>query len=454
MLIAAGDCYMHCSYVDFEEKHDIKQALNRGMRSLVDGSLEGRGLLAIERRELAPKERPTVCVPVEWFGSSHAMYRCYAPSVRQLRKRFRVVAVTPAGQIDDTGKAEFDECRLLPDGPGLSLGDMLAAIAAEKPDIIWYPSIGMAAWWVALSNFRLAPIQIMSPGHPASSYSKEIDAIVSDGDLFGDERHYAEKCVSMPVGGARYIGREGIDYSKIVKPTDGVVRLAVAAMVMKLTPPFLRVVKQIREQSRRAVEIHFFPNQQSSGHYFVERELKAWIPDCVVHPRNEYQPYLEALGRCDFMLSTFPFGGTNSVIDAFLCDVPVLTLEGDQIHSRSDASMTRRMKLPKWLIANTIEEYVTTALRLIEEGPQVVIEREAVEREFFGDGPPEVSDSFVNAVWNIHQERINGSAVNTGGVGERDGTIIPIEGYASGPVGLGIVAGGDDGDRRSLREVG
>lgn len=445
MLIAAGDCYMHCSYVDIPEKHDIKKALNRLMRGLVEGSLKSRGLLCIERHTLTAKERPTVVVPVEWFGSAHAMYRCYVQSVRQLRKRFRVVAITPVSQIDETGRAEFDEVRQV-EGQAIGLGDLLAAIAAEDPDIIWYPSIGMAAWWVALSNFRLAPIQVMSPGHPASSHSPCIDAIISDGDLFGDESHYSERCVPMPVGGARYVGREGTDWTKAVRPEDGVVRVAIPAMVMKLAPPFLQAVQRLSQSAKVPLEIHFFPNQTASGHYFIERELKAWVPDCVVHPRMDYQDYIERLGRCNFMMSTFPFGGTNSVVDAFSAGLPVLTLEGDQIHSKSDASMIRRIGGPEWWIAKNVEDYVAKALSMVNSPPRFPITDPndtpslLVSDEFFGDGPEEVRDSFLNAMLTIYNERLaydgrNESGASEGARGPIGDLYDAIARCGAGPVG-------------------
>ena len=200
-LLCAADCYMHCSYVDEPDKHEIKRVINQKMIEVV------RGLINVEEctRKTVRKDRPTILMPLEWFGSHHAMFRCYTPAILELKQRFRVVALCRDSQedVNDEARAIFDKCVLLP--PDTTTIDTVAkAINAEEPDILYYPSIGMSPWYVALSNFRLAPIQVMAPGHPATTMSKCIDYIVSDGDLFGDSQDYTEKLVPLPTGTTRY----------------------------------------------------------------------------------------------------------------------------------------------------------------------------------------------------------------------------------------------------------
>jgi predicted O-linked N-acetylglucosamine transferase (SPINDLY family) len=179
----------------------------------------------------------------------------------------------------------------------------------------------------------------MCPGHPATTHSDCIDYIVSDGDLFGDESLYSEKCVGLPVGTVRYINSSKIDRSKFVK-TDVVfggvpihfdnatVRIAVSAMAMKLVPPFLKAMKEINERVTVPVEWHIFPNMIAMFHHLITADLQKWVPNAVVHPRMTYSDYMNTLGKCDVFLSSFPFCGTNSVIDAFLCNMPVVAMEG------------------------------------------------------------------------------------------------------------------------------
>lgn len=439
LIFAVGDTYMHCSYVDGPDKHEVKKVLNRQLRALVSSKTEIK-----ESHE----RRPTIVVPVEWFGSSHAMYRCYAHAIRQLRKRFRLVGIVRAGEVDEAGRAEFD--KVVEVSPTTPIRELARAVNDENPDIIYYPSIGMASWWVALSNFRLAPIQIMTPGHPATTHSDVMDYMVSEGALFGDEAQYSETCVHLPRGGARFMPRAGTDWSKVVRPDDGVVRVAVPASVMKLAPPFLAALQNIVLRAGIPVQVHFFPNQVGTSHHLVTRDLESWVPNCVVHPRMEYQPYIEALGQCDVALATFPFGGTNSLIDCFLLGIPVITLEGTQIHDRNDAYLLRRLLggAAEGLIAQTVEEFEEKALHAITEGMVMTLEPGAVEAEFFGDGPPEVADAWLNAFLDIYGGKYGKKgavAGNAGGDNGRAGGQSDVGGYAS-ELGQPVGSLGDSGD--------
>lgn len=402
LIQSAADCYMHCSYVDEPTKHEIKRIINRKMREVVEP-------LKIEEvsRDVVRKSRPTIVVPVEWFGSYHAMYRCYAPSMRQLKERFRLVAIMRNSKeqpsIDEAAKEVFDKVVELSE-ESASISAFLEAIKREQPDIIYYPSIGMAAWFVALSNFRLAPIQVMTPGHPATTMSETVDYMLSEGDLFGDEKNYVEKCVRLPVGSVRYVERAPMMMPEHHASVDGPVRIAVPAMATKIIPPFLRICQRIRAESKRRVEFHFFPNMNGLSHTLITKDLRRWIPDAVVYPRTVYAPYLEWLSKCDFMLSTFPFGGTNSVIDCFIMGIPVVAMEGDQIHSRSDASMIRRVGLPEWLIAHSEDDYVKAALRCIS-GARPMPTKDAA-KEFFGGAPAGLEGRFLEAFEKIYQESL------------------------------------------------
>lgn len=404
-----ADCYMHCSYTDAPDKHEIKKVINEKMIEVV------APLNIVEvTRLLKRKERPTIVVPLEWFGSYHAMYRCYAPSMMQLRERFRMVALvrqsTDQPSIDDKAKEVFDKVVEFGDAEA-SISAFLEAILREDPDIIYYPSIGMSAWYVALSNFRLAPLQVMTPGHPASTMSGKIDYMLSEGDLFGDEAHYAEKCVHLPVGSVRYVEKEPM----VMPPAaskDGKIRVAISAMAVKIIPPFLEVLKKIKERAAKPVEYHFFPNMIGLSHTVIEKDLHRWFPDAVIHPRAHYKTYLEWLIQCDVMFSTFPFGGTNSVIDSFILGIPVIAKEGDQILERSDASMIRRVGLPDWLIAHSDDEYIDAALRFIDGGD---LERARIRRHlqsvdvaktFFGAPEPHLAGAFLSAFERLYEENI------------------------------------------------
>ena len=62
------------------------------------------------------------------------------------------------------------------------------------PDAILYSSVGMCPTSLQLAQFRLAPIQMMIGGHPASSFSEEMDYFI-----ISEEFVPAASCVSEKV---------------------------------------------------------------------------------------------------------------------------------------------------------------------------------------------------------------------------------------------------------------
>jgi protein O-GlcNAc transferase len=84
-------------------------------------------------------------------------------------------------------------------------------------------------------------------------------------------------------------------------------------------------------------------------------ELEAFLPGTAAH--------LAAYHRVDIALDPFPYNGTTTTCEALLMGVPVVTLRGDRHSGRVAASLLSQIGLTN-LIANSVEEYVETALAL------------------------------------------------------------------------------------------
>lgn len=409
LMSAISDMYMYTSYGTRPDKHAPKALIHKLYRRM----LTARGLVPllpmVKQRKL--KQRPTILIAIDWFSSLHAMYRCYAPSIRQLRKRFKLVGMCREASIDEAGKAEFDEWHSIPND-GVVLADVIARIRKINPDIIYYPSLGMALWWVATASIRLAPIQVMTLGHPASSRSPEMDYVVCEETSIGDPALFTEKIVEMPLGSARFVHRADLDegYALPNRADVSTIHIAIPSMLCKLNAPFLETLQKIKERALRPVVYHFFPNVVSAMLHQTAKEIQAQLPGSFLYERAPYNTYREHLGKCHMQLCTFPFGGTNSNIDAFLLGIPFVAMEGQEPHERFDAQMIRRIGLPEWLIAKSIEEYVAAAVKLIDkpaliqEQSKFLLEHADIEWEFFGEPPAEWKDSTLKAFEMIYEK--------------------------------------------------
>jgi hypothetical protein len=410
MLAAMSDAYMYCTYATADTKHEIKRSFNVMMRRLIESQIRLPQVPA-ERRL---KERPTVLVPIEWFTSLHAMYRCYAPSIRQLRERFRIVMIGRSSEMDEVSKQVFDETIEI-SGANVALSDVVEQIRRVDADMVYYPSVGMATWWVALSTIRLAPIQMFSMGHPATTMSPVMDYVLPTDGFEGDPSCYSEIAVIEPAHAVTYEMRSDALFPEpVIRERPEVLRIAIPSMACKVSSPFMETLARIRGKASRRVEFHFFPNMVGLTWAQITREIRRWIPDAIVYPRSDYRQYIANLVNCDLHLSTFPFGGTNSNIDSMKLALPIVTLEGLDTHSRTDAAMIRMCNLPDSTIAYNEAEYERLALRLIENDEERVrIARQLrgvdMNRLFFSK--PVASRSFVELFWKIYQnhERILGS---------------------------------------------
>jgi hypothetical protein len=418
VLATVSDAYMYTSYGIRRDKHDAKATIHQ----LIGKMLRTRGVklpdapvMARRRKErlaLGGETKPTILICVEWFSHLHAMFRCYAPIIRQLRSKFRLVGMSRACDIDELGKAEFDEWREV-SMDGLVLEKLVQEIVSTvRPDIIYYPSLGMAMWWVIMASARLAPIQVMTLGHPASSRSPFMDYVICEEKAIGDSALFSERIVEMPTSSARFVMRPDGEFPvPEIEETPEVIRIAIPAMLCKLNATFMHSMRRIAESQHAVrVEFHFFVNMLGINLFQAARELRDWLGDrAFIYERANYPDYTRNLRRCHLHFSTFPFGGTNSTIDSMLHAIPVLTKEGDEPHERFDAMMIRHAGQPESLIAKSVDEYVEMANRLIDSNEmRVGLSRKLIATDlrglFFGEPDEDRRHSFVDAMTKIYDE--------------------------------------------------
>lgn len=398
-----ASAWMFCSYADHPDRHAVKRVLNRTIGRWLHGAgvrpPPGRALprvpepltaahsaepspgpceagAAPESVAASPAEaptlpvadpRPVILVVAERFLAHHAMHRVYAPSIRQLRRDFRVILVATPDQIDAAGEALADE--VWPADRDLhKLPALVARIARLAPDAIFYPSVGMSMWAIALANLRLAPVQLMSIGHPASSFSPVMDYMVLGRDVLGDPGCFSEKVIVRDAPGNPIQpppGAWGPAPAPRARPQR--LEIAVPAMAAKVSPAFLEACRALTAQAGRPVRFHFFPNRQGIGHRHFEALVLRALPGSIVRPPTNYTRYMAWLAECDLALATFPFGNANSTVDCLLLGKPVVALEGDEPAARTDRRMLRLAGAPPWLLATSRAQYFDTALRLVRD---------------------------------------------------------------------------------------
>ena len=389
------DVYMHCSYDIAENKHWVKKALNQVIRRhLLKGGWTDRDVTKLGEHN----GKPVMVVLLEHFHSSHSIYRTHSTSMIAARERFHLIGVGNEA-VDAAGQAVFDEFHLLKgDNIFGKLNELKDICEKNGAAVLYMPSIGMDLTTIFASNTRLAPVQVIALGHPATTYSDFIEYVIVEDDYVGSEKCFSEQLLRLPKDALPYVpsalAPQHVEYR--LRENPEVVNIGIASTTMKLNPYFLAALKAIRDRANVKVHFHFALGQSSGvTHPYVERFIKSYLGnDATAHPHAPYDQYLRILHNCDMMVNPFPFGNTNGIIDMVTLGLVGVCKTGAEVHEHIDEGLFKRLGLPEWLIANTVDEYVERAIRLAEnhqerlELRRHIIENNGLQTLFTGDPSP------------------------------------------------------------------
>ena len=389
------DVYMHCSYDIAENKHWVKKALNQVIRRhLLQGGWVDRDVTKLGERD----GKPVMVVLLEHFHSSHSIYRTHSTSMIAARERFHLIGVGNEA-VDAAGQAVFDEFHLLKgDNIFSKLNELKEICEKNGAAVLYMPSIGMDLTTIFASNTRLAPVQVIALGHPATTHSDFIEYVIVEDDYVGSEKCFSEQLLRLPKDALPYVpsalAPQHVEYR--LRENPEVVNIGIASTTMKLNPYFLAALKAIRDRANVKVHFHFALGQSSGvTHPYVERFIKSYLGnDATAHPHAPYDQYLRILHNCDMMVNPFPFGNTNGIIDMVTLGLVGICKTGAEVHEHIDEGLFKRLGLPEWLIANTVDEYVERAIRLAEnhqerlELRRHIIENNGLQTLFTGDPSP------------------------------------------------------------------
>ena len=394
------NAWMYTTYASEPTKHQLKRSFNKLLTNLLAKTPSETAEMTKPKRS-----KPLMVVIHERFSSPHAMYRCYAPMIRALGHYFELTAVVEEEQIDAIAEVMFSRVIKVP-RKQKNVWQIKAEIDSLTPDVIYYPSLGMSHWTVMLAQLRLAPMQFMTLGHPATSMSDAIDYVYTcemDGDL---SAVFSEKVL---VGGDVASFAPHSDLPEILPDllpaSNREVRIAVNSKVMKLSHRLIDICVRLSKNAAVPVRFSFFPGERHLYFDGLVPAIKARLPEAHVHPYVSYDQFLKEMCKCDLALAAFPFGNTNSTVDTCLLGIPTVVHFGPESPAQSDAVVLRTIGLPDDLVCRSDEEYYETALRLINDPEARVnalggLSRETVRQRFYESGDSGSDCVFADMIYS------------------------------------------------------
>ena len=254
------------------------------------------------------------------------------------------------------------------------------AIAADAPDVLIYPEIGMEPLIEKLAAMRLAPLQCAMWGHPVTTGLPTIDVFVSAAALEPADAvtHYRERLHLLPGLGTCYPtppAASALSRAALGLPATGTLAIC-AQSPFKWSPQFTRTVGEILVASPEATLLVFDSPIASRSrvfdaylqHHFAP--LGVEIARRVLRlPQRSRADFLAVLAHSDLALDSFGFSGGNTSLDALSVGLPVLTLPGEFMRGRQTMAMLRCLpeRVSSALLATDAADYVLRARRLLTD---------------------------------------------------------------------------------------
>lgn len=253
----------------------------------------------------------------------------------------------------------------------------LAHLRDDRPDVIFYPEVGMDPPTCALAALRLAPLQLAGWGHPVTTGLPMIDGFVSGELLEGPQadQHYREKLIRLPGTGVH------TEFSAAAPQPwggpdrrPGVVRFALCHQPIKFDPEDDRLLARIAKEVGPCEFWLAAPaNMPWTARRLRERLTTVFRSeglDSEVHLREmpwlTRERFLGYLDEMDICLDCPAFSGYTTAWQALHRGLPLVTLEGQFLRQRLAAGLLRQAGVPDGITLSR-EQYLAKAIEWAQE---------------------------------------------------------------------------------------
>lgn len=259
---------------------------------------------------------------------------------------------------------------------GNSIQRAAQVIAKQNLDVILYPEIGMDMTSKGLACLRLAPVQIASWGHPESTGLQTIDFYLSAKLLEPENAKslYSEVLVQLPNLGT-HIECDGV---KAITPNlddlgidPAIPILLCAGSPSKYNPNHDAIFVEIAKRLGQC-QFFFFDFDENLSAILKERMQMAFAhAQLDANQFLRFIPFLKKeefyglMQKADLYLDTIGFSGFNTAMQALICDLPVITIEGTRMRGRLASAILNRIGVSD-LICQSNTAYIDLVVELTQ----------------------------------------------------------------------------------------
>lgn len=282
----------------------------------------------------------------------------------------------------NTGGSEDNETQLAKEkissyqNCGDSVVNVGQLIIDQNLDVVLYPEVGMDTTCKALACLRLAPVQAVSWGHPETTGLPTLDFYLSGELLEPTEasQNYSEELIKLPNLGTYFesptTNHADPNLEELgINPSIPI--LLCAGSPSKYTPNYdqnlIAIAKNLGD-----CQFVFFNFEENLTGILKERLRQAFL-DAKLNPDGfiKFIPFLKKnefnglMKKADLYLDTIGFSGFNTAMQAIMCDLPVVTIEGNWMRGRLASAILGMLGTSK-LICHTNKAFIDTVTQLIQ----------------------------------------------------------------------------------------
>ena len=248
-------------------------------------------------------------------------------------------------------------------------------IENETLDIIFYPDIGMNSSTYFLAHARLAPVQIVSWGHPETSGIDTIDYFLSSSliENEGSKSFYSEKLICLDRMPVCFVPPQkpnillthsdfGLSEKKIL--------YCCPQTLFKIHPDFDVALANILKKDLNAQIVMIETKYKSH----VEKLKKRWkknfpsLCEKVIFLKSmSLDKFLSLIKISNVLLDPFYFGSGLSFFESMIIGTPTITMPSTFMRGRVAAGGYKQMKILNPPIAHDAEHYVELAVKLAND---------------------------------------------------------------------------------------
>ena len=365
--------YFLCSYSTDKNRHKIKESIHNFIRNTKMFIELDELSKNIKEKKIVSSSSKTILVIHEQLYSNHAMYRCYFNILNILSKKHNLIGLCfDKNNIDSKASKLFSahyvmEGRTTPEKM-LSLKNF---ISNSDIDIIFYLSIGMSLNTIISSSFKLAKKQVATLGHPAPSFSKTIDCVISYEGVNKSEMDPYTKYKLLNRTHPMKLITNITNISKvwnIFKSKDcKKVKIAITAMPMKITYEFIEILHKLSLNYQDSIEFIF---HDAGGNELIKNTIEMFLKEkfysqVCVKSKTNYDEYINSLSKCDLSASPYPFGSHNGFLDCTIAGLIGPCLVRNTFPQNTERHYYKLSEFNS-LIASSENEYINIISDLID----------------------------------------------------------------------------------------